>query len=120
MTGRLFFASDTSRLLAYESSATYMVGSANFVEMGTDGGAGAWYSYSSFSNLGSISSSLVTFVFPTAYGAAPQIFLQPQNNPHFCSVRVSTTTNFSSFVSIVGAASFITLYWRSMGTISGW
>jgi len=119
-TARLFFASDTSRLFAYESNATYMVGSANFVEHGTDSGAGAWYSYSSFTNLGSIASSLVTFTFPTPYGAAPQIFLQAQNNPHFLSVFNSSTTNFSSLISVVGAASLITLYWRSMGTISAW
>lgn len=120
MTGRLFFASDTSRLLVYESAATYMVGSANFVEMGTDGGKGAWYSYSSFTNLGSVSSSILTFTFPTAYGAAPQIFFTSQNNPLFCSVLNSTTTLFSSLVSTLGAASLTTLYWRSMGTISGW
>src|SRR6266581_2347986 len=99
MTGRLFFASDTSRLLAYESSATYMVGSANFVEHGTDGGKGAWYSYSSFTNLGSISSSLITFAFPTTYGAPPQIFYQSQNQPVFVSTfNNSGTTNFSSLI----------------------
>jgi len=119
MTARAFLASDTTRLLAYESAATYLVGTPSLVEMATDGGAGAWYSYSSQSNLGSVTSSTFTFTFPTVYGAVPQMLYSVGNN---CAVSTSvlTTGGFVSLVSVTGGASGIVLTWRSLGTISQW
>ena len=125
-TGRFFLDTDNSRLYAYESAATYMVGSSWYDDhsLGTGGTAGTsyWLRQSGAVVGVSTGSGTTRVTFPTPYVAGPsQVFLSVSNTSWFATPAGlgSDATGFISFFSsFAGAASTVTLYWEATGLAS--
>jgi len=115
-SGRLFLTSDTSKLLVYDSSGTYLVGSAVFQEHVTDAKTGFWVrqtgSYTTTVTNGSLA---ITFGIP--YNAAPRTWQTSDNAQWLLGVTGEATTGFTSRFSAL-AAGTMTCYWESLGTVS--
>jgi len=135
--GKLYFASDTSRLLMWTSissegvggggpgslfykETTYQIGTPRFIEHATDPGKGVWIESSGFKkfsapdgNSGNISFGNVIF------DAAPNIVLWSSNTRYAALVRFSRRTSFDAKLNAIGTASDMTLFWRASGMSSG-
>lgn len=118
--GRLFFASDVSRLFAYDSGGTYMVGTAFGSSASPSAGTGFWLrqtgSYSTTGNL-----IVQNVVFPIPYLQAPNIRQTRSDNTggvYVLFVNSVANTNYSSEASAIGAASGVTVVWEALGLAS--
>ena len=116
--GRLFVASDRSRVYLYESSATRLVGSRFFVEhLGTAKGIGTvWVTQRGETPLGS---ATTTVTFDVPFTAAPLVSgscSQATSTLEFTSINVSTFRSTAS--TLGGATSNGTLYWWARGLVS--
>src|SRR5207247_2384844 len=106
-TGRLFFASDTSRLLVYDSGGTYMVGTAFGEEqLSVSAGSGFW-AIQTGSVGGTAQSGNVTNTFPIPFLLAPTLIQQTIQSGatgiwHAATTR--STTTFNSTWSALGAS----------------
>ena len=116
MTGRLFLTSDTSRLLVYDSSGTYLVGTPFLQEHATDAKTGYWLRQSgSYTTTVTSGTTLVTFSVP--YAAAPQVW-QSQDNALWLTGVVTLSTGFFTSTWSALAAGTVNVYWESLGTVS--
>lgn len=131
--GKLYFASDTSRLLlwtsvvsniaavAYFKENTFVVGSPRFIEHNTDPGRSVWIETSGFKKFstpdagsGSISFGNVVF------DEAPQVYTWSSDTNYMPAVISVTRTGFSAKLNAIHrAASDMTLFWRASGYTSG-
>lgn len=121
MTGRLFFASDTSALLAYDSTGTYQVGTPFLDENATSAFTGYWVRQASTVTGGAGGSSVVTFTVP--FLATPNIWFTPSTQSWYAATAfnaVSAATFQVSFISqlLGGAGSFATIAWEALGRVS--
>lgn len=118
-TGRLFLDIDNSRLYAYESAATYLVGTSWYNDNASDAGTNYWVRTSGNTPGVSTGSSVVTIPFGMTFTAPPQVVLSGSNTSWHLSFVTSTTTYVvSAFSSYAGAASTLTIYWQALGTLS--
>ena len=120
-TGRLFLDRTNSRLYAYDSAGTYLVGTSWYEEMATDAGGTAYWARSAGAVASVPTGSSTTVVaLPLTYGAAPRIVITSSNASWYFCLVTSTTTNFTScFSTLAGASGTATLNWQSLGTLSG-
>lgn len=124
--GRLFVASDTSRLFAYAASGHSVLAGSAFAIVHATSTATIPSNTQTLVQLGSFSmasTSTTTTAFPSAYSAAPIVQLMPMStgttNFWTAAVLGSTTTNFTTRLGVLfGNASPLTVYWRSHGTVS--
>lgn len=119
--GRLFLDQTNSRLYAYESGSTYLVGTSWFEDNATDSGSsGYWVRTAGAVASVPTGSSSTVVAFPLTYVAAPTVFVIGSNSSWVFTVGGSTTTNFTSlFSSFAGAASTATFQWEAFGLLSG-
>lgn len=123
VTGRMAFITTSSvnsyvpfRLLAYDSAATYLVGTAWLDEYASSAGSGYWLRQSGFTVVGA-GANVLRIVFGTAYVGTPTIFYTTSNASWVFSTRDSDLTGFNSISSSrAGAAGTPTMYWESFGS----
>ena len=101
--GRLYFASDTSQLITYTTSAiSRVVGSRFMIEHDTKALGGTMYasegSYAVHTTTGS-----VAVTFKTPWSTAPTVVTFPTAVDNISAATGITSTGFNSFVSYVGA-----------------
>lgn len=123
LAGRLFIASDTSRLYGFTSTATLPLGSRNVVVYMGSSAATIQSGVRTLIQTGSLSSvpGSSTITFPTAYAVAPVVMIQVMSSgtTHFGIAKANTITAtiFSSSLSAVyGDNSAMTIIWKSSGT----
>jgi len=119
MTGRVFFASDVSRLFIYDSTGTYLIDTLFFDECATSPGSGYWLRQASLSTTLLSSSGTIAVTFPTAYLTTPIVYLQYFTTgapPVVAGCSVTTTGFISSYSFIGGTPPTNGLYWESFGT----
>lgn len=118
-TGRFFLDTDNSRLYAYESAATYMVGSSWYNEHATDASTSYWVRTSgSIVGVGT-GSGTTAATFPLLFLSAPTVTLSGSNTSWAVSIVSTTTAGFTSaYSSFAGAASTLTIYWQALGLLS--
>lgn len=125
MTGRLFYASDASRLFVYDSTGTYLVGTASGVEFVVNPPVfrGYWARQSgSFTT--TATSGVTDIVFPVPFFTIPNI-AQTVNgaggsNTIFLGIVASQTSQsqFRSVWSALAAPGSFTVVWEALGAIS--
>jgi len=129
LEGKLFFASDTSRLFVYSSThngvslspSTQLVGSPQYVEHLTDGGMGTWVESSCFTAISSASGTYNISYGNIVYEATPSVLVLSTNTSYIPRVTSTGGSNFTVLLRPydASAAANITLYWSSSGTTSG-
>ena len=129
LEGKLFFASDTSRLFVYSSThngvslspSTQLVGSPQYIEHLTDGGTGTWVESSGFTAISSASDSYTVSYGNIVYAGIPSVLVTSDDTSLSPRVTSVTATNFAVRLRPydASAAANITLYWSSSGTTSG-
>jgi len=123
-TGRLFLASDVSRLFAYFSTGTYLVGTAFAVETDSDASTGYWARQTgSFTTTALNAQYDVPFAVP--YLVAPTVTQSIGTGAGASRVVLigstpgqSTTTKFRSLWSTVGGVGGFTVFWEALGIVS--
>lgn len=123
LAGRLFIASDTSRLYGFTSAGTLELGSRNVIVNIGSSAATIQSNVRTLIQTGSLSSvpGSSTVTFATAYTVAPLVEIQVQSSSttHLGSAKANTitTATFSSSLSAVyGDNSAFTILWKSVGT----
>ena len=124
MTGRLFLASDASRLFVYDSTGTYLVGTAFGGEHASDAGtAGYWVRQSgSFTTTDSSGNTDVTF--PVPFVATPVIIQNINASGGAVIIFLGTVTSqtsasaFRSAWSALAAPGSFTVAWEALGIVS--
>jgi hypothetical protein len=122
LRGRPFLASDTTRLMVYESNGTYLVGTPFYVEHSTDPSVGVWVSASgSYSTDGDSASRIGNISFGLEYDGNPSVYLSSSNRTMLMAASEVTQGGFTSQVSYLGPGTggSATFYWESLGTVSG-
>ena len=120
MTGRLFLASDTTRLLVYDSTGTYLAGTPFCDFQGSAATSNYWLKQSgSYSVSSATASGSTLVVFPTPYQSAPQVWTSPSEYVMLVACS-STSTNFTSAWSIFASTSdtTTTVTWEALGLAS--
>jgi len=126
MSGRLYIASDTSRLYAYTSDRTLPVGGARAIVYRTSA-ATIQSNVRVLVQVGTqtnVTTSTQTITFPTAYSVAPNIqttvFSNVTTDYAIAEIMGSRTTCFGlSVTTLFGTAvSAWTVMWRSHGTVA--
>ena len=115
-SGRLFLASDVSRLFAYDSSGTYMVGTPFFQEHVTNPGVGYWVRQTG-SYTTDVTAGFLAITFGIPYGAVPKLWQSVDNASWLLGVTGEATTGFTSRFSAL-AAGTVVVTWESLGTVS--
>jgi len=129
LEGKLFFASDTSRLFVYNSTSngvslspsTQLVGSPQYIEHLTDGGTGTWVESSGFTAISSASGVYAVSYGNIVYAGMPVVTATSDDTSLLMRMTSVTSTNFTVRLRPYddSAAANITLYWSSSGTTSG-
>ena len=129
LEGKLFFASDTSRLFVYSSThngvslspSTQLVGSPQYIEHLTDGGAGTWLESSCFTAVSSASGTYKISYGNVVYETAPSVLVTSDDTSYIPRVTATGGSSFSVLLRPYdgSAAANITVYWSSSGTTSG-
>lgn len=120
-TGRVFFATDSTRAVLYDSAGTYLFGTPYLAEMHTPS-AFPWVRQTGqtvVASAGTPTSKSVSFA--DAYGAAPTVWQTFSNTNYLMAISTVTTGGFTSTFSWMGGGSqslFTIEYW-SLGTMSG-
>jgi len=118
-TGRLFFASDASRLFVYDSTGTYLAATAFFEEHATNAGSGYWLRQSGQTTI-STGTGTLSITFPVPYLVTPLVYFTD-----YCDAGVRagtlvgasvTPTGFTSSWSQTRGPSNASLVWESLGT----
>jgi len=126
-TGRLFLASDVSRLFAYFSGGTYLVGTAFGSEYSSDAGTGYWATQSgSYTTTDNGASNTTIVTFPQPFLAQPVFISQTLGTAVGASAVVNldlSNTNlskatFQSNYSVVGNPGAFTVFWEALGQMS--
>lgn len=117
MTGRVFLASDISRLFVYDSSGTYMVGTPFFQEHLISSGTGYWLRQSgSHTTTATTGSTLITFGIP--YLSTPYVWQTTDNAQWLVGITtIVTGATFTSTWSAL-AAGTVNVYWEALGKVS--
>ena len=123
MTGRLFLDRDNSRLYAYDSAGTYLVGTSWYGEdaTGTQGGgyflrtAGAIPGISTGSGVTTISFGVTYVTYPTVCVTSSSASWMMCAVSNFSTLPSAFTSVFSSYA---GASSTATMYWEACGVVS--
>jgi hypothetical protein len=122
-TARLFLASDASRLFAYDSTGTYLVGTAFGGEHATDAGSGYWARQTG-SFVSTAASGTTDVIFPVSFLSLPNIVQTITAGAGgavtFLGIVGSQTslTGFRSSWSAVGAPGSRTFSWTALGIVS--
>jgi hypothetical protein len=123
-TGRLFLASDTTRLFVYDSTGTYLVGTP-FCGLHQQSALTKFWlrqtgSYSIATSGGTSVNGSFTTTFPIPYVTAPQIYTSPSEAVLITAVATSNTTNFTSSWSQLALPSDTTdtIFWEALGLAS--
>lgn len=120
--GRLYFESDTSRLLLWTASGTtFVVGSRRGIH-GPSGHAGdvTWVWQEGIRIAHRTDDAAVGTAFPSAYNGVPLVLLSASSSSLIVGVSSVTQGGFTSTISYFGpgAASDCTIFWSSLGTMS--
>ena len=121
MTGRLFLTSDTSRLLVYDSTGTYLAGTPFLSENSTSAGTGYWVRQAGTAlfplNVGSASTPIT---FPIPFLTTPIVHVTTSDKSLIANALNVTLSACSSAVSTIGVAfvSSATVFWEALGTVS--
>lgn len=122
MLGRLFFASDTSRVLYYDSTGTYLMGTPFLSEV--SGSATSGYHLrqtgSLYTNVNVDNRTSIAITYPIPFLAAPTIQVTPSHiSVTLTPVGISAAT-FASGISTLGVASIsdVTIAWEALGIAS--
>lgn len=133
LSGRLFLASDTSRLFGFSSeTATVLLGSKDIVVYQTGSQATIPTNMRVLVQIGSGSivatssgTSLAAVTFPSAYSAAPHVQVTPMSasvhtvNLAFVALTSITASGFSVALRSHGATAYATTFWwRSHGSVA--
>lgn len=121
-TGRGFLDSVTSRLYAYDSTGTYLVGTPFLVSHASGTVPGhAWVVQSGSTLVPSTGTPKQVIVpFPSAYSGVAFVMTTLSSQSFVCGTVSSVTTGgFTSIFSYLGPdpQSAFTLYWTSIGTV---
>lgn len=117
-TGRLFYASDESRLLMYGSAATYLVGTASYDEFETASTGGGYMlrQTGTINFTGNLATtSPVNFPIP-CLTAPPTVFFSA-NSDAFCAAFNITTSGFDSVISRINSSNN-TVFWEALTYVS--
>jgi len=119
--GRVFLASDTSRLLLYDSSGTYLGGTPFLAEHATSANTSYWVRFTgSYSTTATTGSTAITFPTPFV-NTIPAVFQSIDTD--IWTVAATPIGNglsaFSSYVSIIAlGGATVTVRWEAIGTVS--
>lgn len=116
-TGRLFLASDVSRLFAYDSSGTFLVGTPFFQEHATSSGTIGYWVRQSGSYTTTQTSGTTTVTYPIPYAQTPSIWQTVDNASWLLTTSGEGADNFVSRFSAL-AAGTVVVYWESLGLMS--
>lgn len=115
--GRAFLASDTSRLLLYDSTGTYLGGTPFLMEHTTSAGTSYWARFTG-SYTTDQTSGVQSITFPIPFQNVPVVFQSMSTNIWVVAAAASRSA-FSSFFSIVAAGgTTLTVTWEALGTLS--
>lgn len=131
-TGRLNFITASSissyvpfRLLTYDSTGSYLVGSAWFDEHTQDCSNGYWLRQSGTIASIPTGSGTTSAIFPIAYtGTTPALYVTASSTSWIITAHTFSVSDLivggftSAYSSLAGAAGTVTLYWESLGTVS--
>lgn len=124
MTGRLFLASDASRLFIYDSTGTYLVGTAFGGEHATDAGTSGYWARQSGSFTTTDSSGNTDVTFPISFVTTP-VIIQNINASGGAAIiflgTVASQTSASAFRSAwsaLAAPGSFTVAWEALGLVS--
>lgn len=123
MTGRMFLASDASRLFVYDSTGTYLVGTAFFGEHAASADSGYWARQSgSFTTTDS--SGVTDVTFPVSFTTTPYVTQTINANGGAAIILLGTVTSqtsasaFRSAWSALAAPGSFTVAWEALGLVS--
>lgn len=115
--GRAFFTSDTTRLLLYDSTGTYLGGTPFLDEMATDAGTGVWVCQAGSYSTTVTGNTQVTFPIP--FLSAPKVWQTVDNALWLTTQGVPNASFFGSQTSaLAGGAGTVVVSWEALGTVS--
>lgn len=122
-TGRLFLTSDVSRLFVYDSTGTYMVGTAFGIENSADPATPGFWARQSGSYTTNATSGNTDITFPVSFTALPSITqtvtAAAGNGMLLAIVHTSSSaTKFRSVWSMLASLGTVTVSWTALGPIS--
>jgi len=123
-TGRLFLASDASRLFVYDSTGTYLVGTPFCDLHATSAATGYWLrqtgSYSIATSGATATSGSTVVQFPIPYIVPPAVFTTPSEAVIVVGTILVSNTSFSSgWSQFVGPSDTTdTVFWEALGRAS--
>lgn len=115
--GRALFTSDTTRLLLYDSTGTYLGGTPFLDEVATDAGAGVWTCQAGSYSTTVTGNTQVTFPIP--FLSAPKVWQTVDNALWLTTQGVPNASFFGSQASaLAGGAGTVVVSWEALGTVS--
>jgi hypothetical protein len=120
-TGRMFLASDVTRLFAYGSAATWLAGTPYFDEHASSASSSGYWGRQNGSFATTQTSGSTTITFPRAFLVAPQVVLSGSSAVWIVgsSGNPSVATFVSSWSALAATgASIVTFYWEALGVLS--
>lgn len=122
LSGRLFFASDTSRLLLYDSTGTFLAGTPFLSEVSGSATSGYWLRQtgSLYTNVNVDNRASIPITFPIPFVAVPAIRVTPSRTAAAVNPFTVSAATFASAISTIGVASLsdLTIFWEAFGMAS--
>lgn len=118
--GRLYFASDTTRLLTFTSTGTYLVGTRHFIEAEHVLSGTTTACLRQTGSYATTTAGVHTITFDKAFDLVPTVDVSTSSATAVAAVVSVSTTAFTSMVSQYGVAGVsVTVYWAATGYVSG-